>query len=202
MGDRILVDITDMIAALIETGSPDADTGELPPGLEAARRQIMIFHAFMSSIPDLQYREVLEPLRQLESAFADLADGRRTEMLTPVNRGKGNPGKPSIFTFLQGLAARALHEFVEAGELVKSASDRVAKALGGRNDMAKVTGATVRNWRARLQEMRDGSEPSPGAPLDAWMHYMAPLPPAYGATPKQRGEALLKFLSDHGRFMK
>ena len=87
-----------------------------------------------------------------------------------------------------------LAELVDSGERVKQASDRVANAVrNGRKDMRGVTGETVRNWRARLEEGIGAR----GAPDDALKHYLALLD-NIGSTPKAHGEYLLKALRERG----
>ncbi len=63
--------------------------------------------------------------------------------------------------------------------------------------MRDVTGETVKNWLARLEEWK-GTDGGRGAPDDALKQYLAPLPPHLGNTSKMRGENLLKALRENG----
>ena len=63
----------------------------------------------------------------------------------------------------------------------------------GRKDMRDVTGETVKNWRARLDE----GPGARGAPEDALKHYLAQIDDI-GSTSKMRGEYLLKALLERG----
>jgi hypothetical protein len=146
------------------------------------------------TIPTMREGGHLAPLMRLLAAIVDLANGRQSDLFVPVIKKPGNPGKGVAHTALQGLAARALAELVDSGEPVKQASDKVANALRkGRKDMRNVTGETVKNWRARLDE----GPGARGAPDDALQHYIAPLP-ADWSTSRIRGENLLKALRERG----
>jgi hypothetical protein len=125
----------------------------------------------------------------------DLAEGHKPALFTPIASQPGRPGKPVAADTLQGFAERALDELVGAGEGLKLASNRVAKAVRlGCKGAGDVTGQTIRNWRSRLRESTGQDPAGPGASKEAWKHFVAPLPPGLGDTSRQRGENLLKIL--------
>ena len=90
--------------------------------------------------------------------------------------------------FYQGIAARALSEFMAAGENKDQAARGIATKLNNAGcDIGEVTATTVINWRERLEQGQ-----GPGASEHAVKQYRMPVP---GDTPKERGENLLKAIA-------
>jgi hypothetical protein len=190
--DELRENFADLIAAMCWASELDrigAANKELPDKLTSTEYMLRALLVCFLEIPTLQNN--LGPLMRLKAEIVDLANGRQSELFVPVIKKPGAPRKSTVHAFVQGMTARTLDELVDSGEPVKQASERVANALRkGRKDLRDVTGDTVRNWRARLEEGPGAS----GAPDDAWQHYRAPLPPDFGSTSKMRGENLLKML--------
>jgi hypothetical protein len=191
-------DFADLIAAMRWASDLDrigAANKDLPDKLTSAEYMLRALLTCLSTIPVLMKDGALAPLMRLHAAIVDLAAGRQSDLFVPVIKKPGNPGKGIAHAAVQGFAARALAELVDSGEQVKQASERVAKALRkGRKDMRNVTGETVKNWRARLDEGAGAR----GAPDGALKHYIGELPPDIGSTSKMRGEYLLKALRERG----
>jgi hypothetical protein len=173
-----------MLRWATELERPGATNPRLPAGMTAPEYALRAVLHFLERQPSVMRHSALAPLLRLRGAIVDLADGRISPLLKPVARPVGNPGKGQHEAFRMGMAARTMSELMEGGASEHDAARRVARALGG-----KISGVTVRNWRARLNEGH-GS----GAPQAAIEHYRAPLPPGLGDTPKLRGENLLKRL--------
>jgi hypothetical protein len=191
-------DFADLIAAMRWASELDrigATNKELPDRLTSTEYMLRsLLHCFLT-IPTLLKGGHLAPLMRLKAAIVDLANGRQSDLFVPVIKKPGAPRKSAVHAFVQGMAARTLAELVDSGEPVKQASNRVANAVrNGRKDMRDVTGDTVKNWRARLDE----GPGARGAPDDALQHYLAPLPLDFGSTSKMRGENLLKMLRERG----
>jgi hypothetical protein len=168
---------------------------DLPDRLTSIDYMLRAFLTCFLKISVLGKNGNLAPLMRLRAAIVDLANGRQSELFTPVNKKPGHPGKGVALAYVQGFAARALSELVDSGEPVKTAAGRVANALRkGRKDMRGVDSNTIKNWRARLEEGPNAR----GAPDDALKQYLAPLPPGIGTTSKLRGESLLKALRENG----
>jgi hypothetical protein len=188
----------DLIAAMRWASELDrigAANKDLPDKLTSTEYMLRALLTCFLTVPTLLKDGHLAPLMRLKAAIVDLADGRQSDLFKPLIKNVGHPGKGTAHTAIQGLAARALDELVDSGEPVKQASDRVADAVRkGRRDMRDVTGVTVRNWRARLEE----GPGARGVQVAAWQHYRAPLPPDLGGTSKIRGESLLKALRERG----
>lgn len=188
----------DLIVALrwaSELDRKGAANKELPDRLTSTEYMIRSLLTCFLTIPTLLKGGHLAPLLRLQAAIVDLAAGRQSDLFVPVIKKPGNPGKGAAHAALQGFAARALAELVDSGEPVRQASDRIANALRkGRKNMRDVTGDTVKNWRARLDE----GPGARGTPDDALQHYLAPLPLDFGSTSKMRGEMLIKVLRERG----
>jgi len=163
----------DLIAAMRWASELDrrgAANKELPDRLTSTEYMLRSLLTCFLTIPTLQKH--LGPLMRLKAAIVDLANGRQSELFVPVIKKPGAPRKSAVHAFVQGMAARALAELVDSGELVKQASDRVANAVrNGRKDMRDVRGETVKNWRARLEEGLGAR----GAPDDA-LELQSPAP--------------------------
>jgi len=89
--------------------------------------------SFLQRQPYLQNqcREAIAPLVRLQIAMRDLTEGRAAPMFKPLTIGRGNPGKSLAAQMIQGLAARALSEFIEAGVNPNDAARNIASALRG-----------------------------------------------------------------------
>lgn len=172
------------------------DSSELPPGMTAPQKSLWALLKFLEQQHILMKCGDLGPLFRLYTAIVDLANGRVSPMFKPVERRVGNPGKGLGYETIQGNAAKTLDELVAAGDSPKDASRRVAAALkkSGREDMKNVTPETVIKWREHL---REAQKPGPGAPENALKHFNEQLWP--GLSPRKRGEALLKALSQRAK---
>jgi hypothetical protein len=191
----------DLIAAMRWASELDrigATNKDLPDKLTSTEYMLRALLPCFSTIPVLMKDGALALLMRLSAAIVDLANGRQSALFVPVIKKPGAPRKSVSHAAVQGLAARALAELDDSGEPIKQASNRVANAVRkGRKDMRDVTGETVKNWRARLEEGLGAR----GTPEDALAHYLAPLPPDFGTTSKVRGENLLKMLSERGEVL-
>jgi len=190
-------EFADLIAAMrwgAELDRIGAANKELPDRVTSIEYMLRMLTTFFSASRVLEGNGIA-PLIRLHAAIVDLANGRQSELLVPVIKKPGHPGKGVTHALTQALAARALSELVDSGEPLDQAANRVAQALRkGRKDMHDVTGTKVKNWRARLQE----GPGARGVSDDALKHYLAPLPANFGSTSKMRGENLLKVFRERG----
>jgi hypothetical protein len=128
----------------------------------------------------------------LKAALEDLTVGKGSDLLKPAKK-NGRPPDGSQKGLIQATAARALSEFIAAGDDMNQAAGRIARALcAGHRDMGEVKAQTVVNWRERL--MRG---PGRGASKLAVQRFLAPLK-GFPDMPKERGEILLKALATPG----
>jgi hypothetical protein len=189
-------DVADLIVSLRWAAELDrigAANKELPDRLTSIEYMLRSLRACLSTVPVLMEDGALAPLARLHTEIVDLAKGHKSKLFVPITTKPGNQGKGTAQDCIQGMAARALSEFIDAGEPAKQSADRIAQALRkGRRDMRDITGDTVKNWRARLNE----GPGARGVSQDALNHYLAPLD--IGSTPKARGEALIKAFRHRG----
>jgi hypothetical protein len=192
-----LDDVAEMMAHIRACAAFDRDVfskWEPPDQLAAAQGCLRAVLVFLQKQSGLVERGDLAPLLRLNGALSDLAVGRVSDLLKPAKKKAGRRGVSSQREFLQAMGARTLSELVEAGDDLDLAASRVARALQAkRRDMSDVSAATVVNWRERLRQ-----GPGRGASEEAVQQYNMSLPDRFGATPRLRGEALLKALAKRG----
>lgn len=149
---------------------------------------------FLQKQPYLNLRgEAVAPLVRLRLALRDVTEGRAPPMFKTVGAARRNPGRGQAEMMIQGLAAKALSEFIEAGTAPKVAAARIATALQGaaQRRMGKIDAKTVINWRNRLMQ-----GPGPGSPPMALAHFKAPVESGLGETASAKAESLLKVLRE------
>jgi hypothetical protein len=161
---------------------------ECPPGLWAINYAMVALGHFL-------FKQGLangHPISRLIVAIGHLAGGGShvPAFLRPRDRGRGSPGKGDGVDFVKAIAARAYNELVNAN-FGDKAGALVAAALRSASErgLGSVTAETVRNWRDRAEQ-----GPGPGASDVMVQHYREPLDPCLGATPQERGKALLRAL--------
>jgi len=168
----------------------------LPKGLTVIERSTFAVIEFLRKQHFTQPMGGSEPLKRLQSAFVDIADGNAPALFRPIESRAGRHGKGVRYETLKGLAARTLSELIEGGDNADEAATRIAKLLGKCGpDMTSVTSATVKNWRNRAMEGKGAA----GMSDTAIYHFSEPLSPVLGKTPKARGECLLKSFEEVGR---
>jgi hypothetical protein len=190
-----LADVAEMIAmisAYAEFERAALSKGELPNERETVELCLTAVLQFLRKQPWFMERGDIAPLLRLHAALCDLSIGKTSDLLKPAKKFKsGSPGDGITRKFIKAIAARALSEFIKAGEDINHSASRIARALkSGRRDMGHVKAETVVNWRERF-EQGEGA----GAQEDAIEQYRMPAP---GDTPKERGENLLKALDQRG----
>jgi hypothetical protein len=165
---------------------------DLPLNLTVCEQSVRAIIQFLNANNYAQEYECSIPFMLLNSAFVDIAYGKSSKLFKPRRR-NGRPPNDVAYETAKGLAAKALSELIEAGENGDEAADRVARVLQKfrRDDIRKVSGRTVTNWRATLMQ-----GPGPGASAAALFQYKTPLPANFGDTPKARGENLLNRLEN------
>ena len=174
-----------------EVGRRGGEAGDAPPGTTASRLALKAVLAFLEKQDCVMRHGASMPLAKIQGALTDLAQGRVSPMFKPPVKANGNPGKGKGESLRMGIAARAMSELMDGGDSEDDAARQVAGALGG-----KMRPATVRNWRARLNQ-----GPGPGAPQEAIDHFKAPLPSWPDSTPTMRGKRLLEILKERSALL-
>jgi hypothetical protein len=140
-----LVDVFEMIAVISAAATRERDKvskGETPDEREAVELCLQAVLKFLMKQPRLMERGDIAPLLRLNAALCDLSIGKTSDLLKPAKKLKsGSPGDGITHKFIKAIAARALSEFIEAGENNKQAARRIARALKvGRRGMGNRRG--------------------------------------------------------------
>jgi hypothetical protein len=127
------------------------------------------------------------PLLRLHTALKDLNEGYVAPVLQPTQKKSGNPGH-RVPDPLVALCARAMDEWMKAGDERRHAALRVATAVDHRR-YPNITWTTVANWRA-------GCQAGPGGRVsnEAVAEFNRPLPPQLGDTPARRARVLMNMI--------
>ena len=190
-----LADLLVMLRWHAEIDRRGIENPKLPKGLTACERSIHSILTFLKTHNLTQYHGGDVPLRRLNHAFVDIANGKRSKLFEPKERRSGKPPNDTIYETIKGFATRTLSELIEAGDNPEESAKRIAKALKSRRDMRDIRGETIINWREKIM-LGEG----PGASALAVKHFKEPLTAAFGDTPRARGENLLKQLEKRGAF--
>jgi hypothetical protein len=152
-----LVDVANMIAVISAAATRERDKvskGETPDEREAVELCLQAVLQFLRKQPRFMERGDIAPLLRLHAALSDLSIGKTSDLLKPAKKLKsGSPGDGITRKFIKAIAARALSEFIKAGEDINHSASRIARALkSGRRDMGHVNAETVVNWRERFEQ--------------------------------------------------
>lgn len=144
---RLGVDLARAHAAHVDPDNTDGRAGAV--GALAA------VCAFIDAIPPFKEADLSLPLRALQDALHRLDESSGTPPMLRPTKEKGRPARTLDEGVLALVAAVAMEAAMRAGQPMQQAAGRVADLLHRRGYSAAgkpITAATVKNWRARLNE--------------------------------------------------
>ena len=173
------IDLTFQLRAVAHGGAKD----ETVLATAALHRIVAILEEQTIFIRD---PEALIALKRLQGAMFGLWKGEVHPMFRPPPT-LGRPKIGDTKSQMRGTAARAMSELMAGGMAKHDAALAVANALRGHKRLGTVTANVVTRWRARIEE----GEGAPGVTDATLTAYRQPIPADMGATPLERGRALI-----------